>query len=160
MHGDIAGGNTAAMNRPRQFHGKSLRKGRFSEPGRAYLITTVVRNRRPVFRDFLNAAIAARTIHQLESRGHHTLCYVVMPDHIHWLVQIGEQHSLSRVVSIMKSLSARHIGMPIWQRGFHDHAVRDGEDIRQMARYVIANPLRAGLVARIGDYPFWNAAWL
>ncbi|MBB5859537.1 hypothetical protein GGR69_001194 [Xanthomonas arboricola] len=29
-----------------------------------------------------------------------------------------------------------------------------------MARYLIANPLRAGLVARVGDYPFWDAIWL
>jgi hypothetical protein len=29
-----------------------------------------------------------------------------------------------------------------------------------MARYIIANPLRAGLVDRIGDYPLWDAMWL
>jgi hypothetical protein len=29
-----------------------------------------------------------------------------------------------------------------------------------MARYVVANPLRAGLVKRLGDYPLWDAIWL
>jgi len=29
-----------------------------------------------------------------------------------------------------------------------------------MARYIVANPLRAGLVERIGDYPLWDATWL
>ena len=29
-----------------------------------------------------------------------------------------------------------------------------------VARYIVANPLRAGLVTKIGDYPFWNAVWL
>jgi hypothetical protein len=28
------------------------------------------------------------------------------------------------------------------------------------ARYLVANPLRPGLVERIGDYPYWNAVWL
>ncbi|MFM2004374.1 MAG: hypothetical protein RLZZ09_29 [Pseudomonadota bacterium] len=29
-----------------------------------------------------------------------------------------------------------------------------------IARYNVVNPLRAGLVDRIGDYPHWDAAWL
>jgi len=48
----------------------------------------------------------------------------------------------------------------VWQPGFHDHALRKEEDVRAVARYVVANPLRAGLVQRIGDYPHWNAIWL
>ena len=48
----------------------------------------------------------------------------------------------------------------VWQKGFHDHAIRRDEDIKAVARYIIANPLRAGMVDRIGDYPFWDAVWL
>lgn len=51
-------------------------------------------------------------------------------------------------------------GQKLWQAGFHDHALRGGEDIRAVARYVIANPLRAGLVGRVGEYPHWDAMWL
>jgi len=29
-----------------------------------------------------------------------------------------------------------------------------------IARYIVANPLRAGLVSRVGDYPLWDACWL
>jgi hypothetical protein len=29
-----------------------------------------------------------------------------------------------------------------------------------VARYVVMNPVRAGLVSRVGDYPFWDAAWI
>jgi hypothetical protein len=38
--------------------------------------------------------------------------------------------------------------------------LRQDEDVARVARYVVANPLRAGLVKRIGDYPLWDAAWL
>ncbi|BAU72594.1 Transposase [Metapseudomonas furukawaii] len=48
----------------------------------------------------------------------------------------------------------------LWQKGFHDHALRSDEDVKTVARYVVANPLRAGLVERLADYPFWNAIWL
>ena len=52
------------------------------------------------------------------------------------------------------------LGQRIWQRGFHDHALRAEEDIIDAARYIVANPLRAGLCQKIGDYPYWNAQWL
>ena len=48
----------------------------------------------------------------------------------------------------------------IWQKTFYDHALRKEEDVRDIARYIVANPLRAGLVEHIGDYPLWDAIWL
>jgi REP element-mobilizing transposase RayT len=48
----------------------------------------------------------------------------------------------------------------LWQPGFHDRAIRKEEDLQTVARYIVANPLRAGLVQRIGDYPLWDAIWL
>jgi len=41
-----------------------------------------------------------------------------------------------------------------------DHALRTDENLLNVARYIIANPLRAGLVTRIGDYPLWDSIWL
>ena len=89
-----------------------------------------------------------------------TLAYVVMPDHLHWLLALGETQSLSRLVGGIKSAYAHHAGRRIWQHGYHDHAVRREEDLLHLARYVVANPLRAGLVRKLGDYPHWDAIWL
>ncbi|MGH8412134.1 MAG: REP-associated tyrosine transposase, partial [Pseudomonas sp.] len=38
--------------------------------------------------------------------------------------------------------------------------IRRDEDLPAVARYIVANPLRAGLVEKIGDYPLWDAVWL
>jgi len=46
-----------------------------------------------------------------------------------------------------------------WQPGFHDRAIRSDEDLQALARYVVANPLRAGLVTSIGRYSHWDAVW-
>ena len=48
----------------------------------------------------------------------------------------------------------------VWARGYHDHALRQGEGVREAARYVVGNPIRAGLVDRVADYPFWDATWV
>ena len=55
---------------------------------------------------------------------------------------------------------ARVFGInPLWQTGFHDRALRDDEDLRVAARYVVANPLRAGLVTEAGHHRHWWSAW-
>lgn len=142
-------------------HSRDLRKGRVSLPGHVYHITTVTLRRQPVFADLRPARLLVRTLRQADARdGATTLAFVVMPDHLHWLMQLGDGKSLSRVVGAVKAISAHAIGQRIWQDGFHDHAVRQEEDLVVLARYIVANPLRAGLVERIGDYPHWDAAWL
>ncbi|MDR7192916.1 REP element-mobilizing transposase RayT [Luteimonas terrae] len=88
-----------------------------------------------------------------------------MPDHAHWLLQLGNE-SLERVVARMKSAVSRNLHhswgntRPIWARAFHDRAMRRDEDLHAAARYVVANPLRAGLSRSLADYPFWDAVWL
>ncbi len=150
-------------DRPRtskQPHAKELRKGRFSEIGRAYHITTTTWRRQPVFADLRPARLLICALISSDRLGHsETLAFVVMPDHLHWLFVLRDR-ALKDVVGSMKSITAHRIGGRIWQPGYHDHAIRRDEDLRNVARYIIANPKRAGLVDRIGDYPHWDAAWL
>jgi hypothetical protein len=75
-------------------------------------------------------------------------------------MQLGEGATLSQVVRAVKSLTSHRLGYPVWQRGYHDHALRHDEDLKAMSRYVIANPIRAGLVSSVGDYPHWDAVWV
>jgi len=148
-------------------HGHGLRRGRVSEPGRVYLVTTVTRDRRPLFADFQPARQLVHCLRRIDAAGlAETLCFVVMPDHLHWLFVLGEGKPLSGLVQIMKNLSARRVNAlrgdagPVWQAGFHDHALRVEEDVVGVARYVVMNPVRAGLVTRVGEYPFWDTKWL
>jgi len=95
-----------------------------------------------------------------------SLAFVVMPDHLHWLLQLIGTRDLSTCVGLVKSLSAREIRATqgidgkIWQRGFHDRAIRKQDDLVAVARYIVANPLRVGIVDSIRNYPLWDAKWL
>jgi REP element-mobilizing transposase RayT len=148
-------------------HSRDLRRGRLSEPGRIYLVTTVTRDRRPVFSDLASGRIVVHCLRDVEWSGlAETLCFVVMPDNLHWLLALDERKPLSRVVQVLKNLSARRLNAlrgevgPVWQAGFHDHALRAEEDVVAVARDVVANPVRAGLVQRVGEYALWDARWL
>ena len=151
---------------PKVFTSNQLLKGRYSEHGRVYLLTTVTDHRRPIFSDFHLGRLVVNQLRQAHEDGIvHSIAWVVMPDHFHWLVEL-HNGDLPRLMQITKSRSARAINQArrsfgtIWQKGYFDRALRREEDLKVMARYIIANPLRAGLVEHIGQYPLWDAIWL
>ena len=144
----------------------ALRKGRVSLRGQVYLVTSVTAQRERFFEDpslARDVVIALRT--QDLSGATHTLAFVVMPDHVHWLFELATNATVSRVVKRLKGSSAVRVNLrlgregSIWQPSFHDHALRDDECLMSAARYVIMNPVRAALVKRVGDYPHWDSVW-
>jgi len=145
----------------------ALRIGRVSLAGQLYLLTTVTSDRMPWFRDFRLARMAIAEMRRIEGEGRLTsMAWVLMPDHLHWLVQLGDQASLSDAVKAFKGRVGQRINATlgrqgaVWQKSFHDRALRSEDDLHEAARYIVANPLRAGLVQRLGDYPHWDAIWL
>ena len=147
-------------------HGQSLRIGRCSQPGNVYLVTSVVKDRLPVFSDI---QIARRVVAEMEHLQDlavvHSMAWVVMPDHLHWLFEL-KSGSLPALMQALKGRSALAVNKAhgtkrlTWQKGYHDHGVRAEEDIIEMARYVVNNPVRAGLVKQREDYPLWGCEWM
>ena len=143
-----------------------LRNGRINEPGRIYLLTTTVHNRQPIFADWRAGRLVVNELRRAQEEGSIlSLAWVVMPDHLHWLIEL-RNGSLETLMRRTKSRSTRKVNQAchregrLWQPGYYDRALRREDDVKVAARYVIANPLRAKLVERIGDYPLWDAVWL
>jgi REP element-mobilizing transposase RayT len=143
-----------------------LRIGRYAEQNRIYLLTANTLGREPVFRDFFLGRLVVEQFRAAQNQGYaNSLAWVVMPDHFHWLIEL-QNGSLSGLMQRIKSLSTKAVSLStgrkisLWQRGFHDRALRREEDLVKLARYVVANPLRAELVEKLGDYPLWDAIWV
>ena len=146
---------------------RGLRLGRRTIEQHVYHITTVTKDRAPRFSSLPDARCVIRAMKRIqESRIADTWAFVVMPDHVHWILQLRQRSTLSACVGSMKSQSAMLLGKArsspetTWQRGFYDRAIRRNDDLVVIARYLVANPLRAGLVSTIGDYPHWDSVWL
>lgn len=144
----------------------SLRRGRYAKTGHQYHVVTATLGRLRLFEDFGAAHAAANALTSLTAtQEHKLLAWVLMPDHLHCLLELGSD-DLSGLVRRMKSITARGVRRriggegPVWQRGYYDCALRRTDDVQQVARYILANPIRAGLVENIGDYPFWDAVWV
>ena len=87
------------------------------------------------------------------------IAYCFMPDHLHLLVEgMDLESKLTEFVRIFKQRSSFHwkrqFGSELWQRSYFERVLRSHESTVDVARYVLANPLRAGMVESVEDYPF------
>jgi putative transposase len=127
---------------------------------RPYFVTFVTRYRQQLFRDPKIAGLARDVILRYRALGWYRLgCYCVMPDHVHVLVTLlGRRRSLSNVVAAIKNQITYHAKLDCrtvrWQLGYHDRIAREHELCRDYLEYVIANPVRMGLVTDFRQYPF------
>ena len=86
--------------------------------------------------------------------------YCFMPDHLHLLAATPSDVNFVSFIQYFKQLSAFRLSHPsptahgLWQARFYDHALRLGEGIITVARYILGNPVRAGIVADAADYPY------
>mgnify|MGYP000892122618 FL=1 len=142
-----------------------LLRGRCSIRGAFYTLTTVTAGRLRIFEDPLAARCAINALRCSEQEGRtRTFAWVVMPDHVHWLLQL-RRDDVARCMQVFKCRSARGVNEllnvtgSLWQRGFHDHCIRDEQALRRHARYIIQNPIRAGLSQHEGEYPHAWCRW-
>ncbi len=92
------------------------------------------------------------------------LLYCLMPDHIHLLLAVGD----GNLVSLMRDVKTwttrqwqRQSGeRRLWQDSFHDHGIRKTEDIDALVKYIIENPVRAGLVEQWWNYPWTGGTFI
>jgi REP element-mobilizing transposase RayT len=151
---------------PFQPHSRSLRAGRRSIEGQAYLLTSVTAGRERLFEDFWLGCLWCRTVTQPKLwNDARLIAWVLMPDHFHLLVELRAGATLPLPMRRVKNLTSLELGRAlgrrgIWQGGYHDHALRTSGVVRAAARYLVANPVRAGLTESVASYPFWDAVWV
>ena len=74
--------------------------------------------------------------------------YVIMPNHVHLLLQIHSDSNgrsmiaptISTVVRLMKGTVSKQAGFSIWQKGFYDHVIRNEGDYQDIWNYIEGNP--------------------
>lgn len=142
-----------------------LKRFDYSAPG-AYFITICTKNRKNLFWENVGASIARPEDVILSAQGDIVdkaiRCipayypaisvdrYIVMPNHIHLLLQIHTDCSgntvqapaISVVVQQMKGYVTKQLGCSIWQKLFHDHVVRNEKDYQMIWNYIEGNPMK------------------
>jgi len=133
----------------------------FSYRGRhRYLITACTRSRLPRFGMAMVVAVVHHGIAMTAAdEGFVIRAYCYTPDHVHLLAEgMSDAADLRRFVKVAKQraeLAARGLGVyPLWQEGFHERVLRSWDSMDSTVRYILENPIRAGLVSAPDEYPF------
>ena len=128
-----------------------------------YFLTFGVRDRRSVFVDNdIVTLVRSRFLEQASAYAFAILVDCFMPDHVHLLVEATtDQSELRPFVARAKQRAAfdfsRQYGYRLWHEGYHDRVLRSDESTPGVIRYIIANPVRAGLVDDPRDFPYWGS---
>ena len=134
--------------------GKKIRLDRtlYEAANRAYFLTIGAYQGRKLFcRDDLNQCVLDVLAEQAATSGCRVFSYCLMPDHLHFLVS-PDRDGVSVLTfadrfkgkSTNRSWSVGHQGK-LWEPRYHDHIVRKNEDLAEIARYILNNPVRKGL---------------
>ena len=162
-----------------------LRQGRHAISGTYYFLTTATFKRRHILSNPQVAQIIFDSLQWLENEDRiRWICIMIMPDHIHAVIQLGCNQTLSSVMHSFKSFTAKKINAlhshiagqdapptgeghitgqdapptgagAVWQAGYYDRGVRGEESLNEIIRYCYENPVRKGLVKWAKDYPYW-----
>ncbi len=132
----------------------------------AGLLTFCTSGRRQTFVSRVNVD---RTLTQFLRAGVQThvalIAYCFMPDHVHLIVQTTDlAGDVARFARLAKQYAgyahSQQVGRRLWQPGWHDRLLRKSDDFVTVIRYVLQNPIRAGLAREVPQYPFLGSGIL
>ncbi len=83
--------------------------------------------------------------------------YIIMPDHLHFIVNITERHigrSLQDVMNFFKTMTTndyincvkndalKPFNKKLWQKSYYDHIIRNQDDYNEIWEYIDNNPIK------------------
>lgn len=137
----------------------------YSQAG-AYFVTVVTYERELLFLDKDLATAVDEAWHWLAAQYRYVTldAFVVMPNHIHGVIWIEDgrgrsgtvppdattkRKPLGRLIGAFKTVSTQEMnrrrnspGAKIWQRNYHEHIVRNDEELNRIREYIFDNPLK------------------
>jgi putative transposase len=107
------------------------------------------------------AFICKSTLHYPDGKDYRLLCYCIMPNHIHLVFKLLDgTKGISKIMQSIKRISARKSNLLLnragkfWQDESFDRWIRDDKELFYIVRYILLNPVKAGMVKNWNDWEF------
>jgi putative transposase len=130
-------------------------------PVRTFFVTTKTAMGKQVLQSERNARLLIDVLRTLIAERKFELHdFVVMPDHAHLLLTLRDGMTIEKAMQLIKGRFSHRLSKDfgylgeVWQRGFAEEQVMNGESFEAHRRYIALNPVKAGLAAAIDEYPF------
>jgi REP element-mobilizing transposase RayT len=102
-------------------------------------------------RDERIAAIMQDTLKHFDGERYQLICWCIMPNHVHVLIEVNEGWSLSRIMHGWRSYTAKEANRILgrtgkfWMEEYYDRYIRDDSHLQKTINYILNNPANAGL---------------
>ncbi len=116
-------------------------------------------------RDPRVAAVIQNALLHFDSERYRLLAWVVMPNHVHVMLETRTGHRLEDILHSWKSFTAHECNRLLnrtgrfWQEEYFDRFIRDAEHLRKARDYIERNPVKAGLCKRAEEWAFGSAGY-
>jgi REP element-mobilizing transposase RayT len=115
-------------------------------------------------RDSRIAGMVESAFLHFDAERYRFLCWCIMPNHVHTMIETFPAHPLDQIVHTWKSFTSKQANRILkrkgsfWQAEYHDRFIRDDDHYANVFRYIEGNPVKAGLVEKAEDWR-WSSAW-
>lgn len=131
---------------------------------RTFFVTSSISGKKNLLQSDRSAGLFVRVLYDYRGQGKFRLHeFVVMPDHFHVLLRVGCDLTIERAVQFIKGgfafRAGRELGFraPVWQRGFSEVRINDGDAFLRTVEYIRNNPVARNLVDEAARYPYSSA---
>ncbi|MEP0861584.1 MAG: transposase [Ignavibacterium sp.] len=107
------------------------------------------------------AEILLNEFHKLDGKEYNLIAYTILSNHFHLLFELLVANSgISKIMKMIKGRSSVFINRKLnrtgklWQDESYDRWVRDDKELYFVIRYILENPVKAGLVKNWRDWKF------
>src|SRR5207247_6433916 len=131
----------------------------YQGPQRVFLTMCTFQRRRYFEDAALVALVHSHLLHAIEKRHGEITAYCFMPDHLHLLtIGASDDFNARHCAEVFRRQSAYYFRRTghgrLWQEGYYDRVLREEEATLKVIRYIVDNPVRAGLCPEAAAYPF------
>jgi putative transposase len=128
---------------------------------RVFFVTTTTSMARRLLQSERNAMLLIDVLRANVATGRFQLHdFVIMPDHLHLLMTLPCDVTIEKAMQLIKGGFSYRLKKDfgfqgeVWQRGFSEVRINDGQSFLQHRTYIVQNPVKAGLVDRAEHWPY------
>jgi len=131
---------------------------RYQQSGDMHLLTFSCYHRLPYLASLEAKNLFEDALERIRKKYNFVVAgYVVMPEHVHLMVNEPKQSSLDQAVKAIKlSVTLRRSERLFWQARYHDFNVFSEDKRVEKLRYMHRNPVVRGLIEKPEDWP-WSS---
>jgi putative transposase len=131
---------------------------------RTFFVTSSISGKRNLLQSDRSATLFVSVLYEYRSQRKFRLHeFVIMPDHFYTLLTIECGITIERVMQFIKGgfafRAGRELGFsaPIWQKGFSEVRILDGDAFLRTKNYIRNNPVARHLAVEVARYPYSSA---